>query len=368
MAFSSSARSAAAISDDDPAGLTVQAQISPLVARGRRDLLDRIGDFMMRHALEISSVNIAAVCGALSGANAPLGKAIAEREIGGQPIDQRWLDTVLRLDPETGARTEELEKLMDRFEYSLIRFGQTARSAAAEASDQRAGIDAEIAAMGGGDDVNDGGDAAPQMAQVIALSRSVLERVAAIESAMQQSQAETTQLRESLAKARAEADIDHLTGLPNRRAFERQLSSASLRAREEGEQVCIAFCDIDNFKIVNDRHGHDAGDRVLCALASVLNEAASHECFVARHGGEEFALLFHGVDIEAAFSRLDLMRRTMACRQLVNRDTGKPFGKVTFSAGLAEFDGEQDTRAVLARADAALYRAKQEGRNRIVSD
>ena len=91
---------------------------------------------------------------------------------------------------------------------------------------------------------------------------------------MARSEAETEQLRDSLAKARIEADVDHLTRLPNRRAFERRLISATLAARERGEPLSFAFVDVDHFKQVNDSHGHAAGDRVLCALAASLSEGA----------------------------------------------------------------------------------------------
>jgi diguanylate cyclase len=157
-----------------------------------------------------------------------------------------------------------------------------------------------------------------------------------------------------------------LTGLPNRRAFERRLVSAAIEARAKGEKLSLAFCDVDRFKLINDRHGHEAGDRVLCAVAQTLNEHAGDACFVARHGGEEFVLLFYGMDKEAARLRLDAIRCAQAHRQLMNRETGQPFGRITFSGGVAEVTEDADTRSALARADAALYRAKQDGRNRVM--
>ncbi len=332
---------------------------SPRVFEARRDLLERISTFALRHSLEVNGVNLATICGALSGSNVPLAKAFAAREISGDPIDQRWLDTLVRLDPETGGRMSELERLMDQLEYSLIRFAQTAKLAADETSEHRGAIDAQVTALGaaGGGEVD----------RVIGLSRAMLERVTQIESAMERSQNETLSLRKNLAKARMEADIDHLTGLPNRRAFERRLASANIEARAKGEHLCVAFCDIDHFKSVNDTHGHDAGDRVLCAVAGTLNDIASDDCFIARHGGEEFVLLFYGLAKDAALAKLDSIRRAMAVKALTNRETGRPFGKITFSGGVAEVTEQDDPRSALSRADAALYQAKQEGRNRILA-
>ncbi|MEO0590254.1 MAG: GGDEF domain-containing protein [Pseudomonadota bacterium] len=338
------------------------SDVSPRVLEARLDLLERIRAFAMKHSLDVNGPNLAAICNALSGSNAQLAEAFVTREISGEPIDQRWLDTLARLDPDTNDRIAELETLMDQLEYSLIRFAQTARSAADETSDHRGVLDQQISEM---DKAMSAGEGGAEVSRVIDLSRTMLESIASVEQAMERSQAETDSLRENLAKARMEADVDHLTRLPNRRAFERRLASAAAQARANGEPLCVAFCDIDHFKAVNDTHGHDAGDRVLCAVASTLNSLASDDCFVARHGGEEFVLLFHGLAKQAAFDKLDGVRRAMAVKQLMNRETGRPFGKVTFSGGLAELRDEGDPRDALAVADAALYQAKETGRNKI---
>lgn len=328
----------------------------------RRALLVRIAEFVEVHDLAVTASNLATICGGLSGSQPELAQAFTAREISGEPIDQRWLDTLARLDPDSHSRIDGLEALMDKLEYSLVRFAQTARSAQSETSDHRGALGAQIEAMA---EAELAPDAAGELARVIGLSRAMLARIERVESAMARSQDETERLRENLAKARMEADVDHLTGLPNRRAFERRLVSASLEARTKNEQLAIAFCDVDRFKLINDRHGHEAGDRILCAVAATLNENAGDACFVARHGGEEFVLLFYGMDKEAARAKLDSIRRMQAARQLMNRDTGQPFGKVTFSGGVAEVTEDADTRSALGRADAALYRAKEAGRNRV---
>jgi len=332
--------------------------------QARRDLLDRITHFFEKHDLNVTGPNLSAIGTALSGANAELAETFVSREISGELVDQRWLDTVTRLDPEIGARMHELEKLMDKMELSLMRFAQTAKSAKDKTSEHRGALDAHIQAIASKSrDVTLRGE----VKRVIDLSTAMLERITQVEEAMQRSQAETDELRNDLAKARVEADVDHLTRLPNRRAFERQLVSMTEEAQKAGVPLCVAFCDIDHFKLVNDTHGHEAGDRVLVAIASILNSKADDRHFIARQGGEEFVLLFYGLDKDEAWRELDAVRRAQAKRCLINRETGKPFGKITFSGGIAEVLGPDDTREALARADAALYRAKSEGRNRIAT-
>ena len=328
------------------------------------ELLGRVTDLMSRHKLPVTGENLAMICDALSGTKPKLMQALSERESSGEPINQRWLDTLARLDPAADDRTRALEKLSDKLEDALARFARSAKSAQDETCDGREALGAQINEFEASIPPSQkGGD----VDRVIGLSRAMLNRIEQVETAIERSQAETNKLRDNLAEARKEADFDHLTRLPNRRAFERRFESAAKDARSSGQPLCVAFCDVDHFKSVNDTHGHDAGDRILVAIASTLNEIATDGCFVARHGGEEFVLLFSGLDKEQAWRKLDGARRTMATRQLMNRETGKPFGKITFSAGLAEVADDSDARSALARADEALYQAKKEGRNRVIA-
>jgi diguanylate cyclase len=324
-------------------------------AEARRALLEKITEFFTRHELAVTPANMATVCGALSGSQPEFASALVRREAAGEPIDQRWLDTLARLDADGHSHIAALETLSEKLEYTLERFAETARDAQAETHDHRGAIGEQVEALG----------APAELTQVIDLSRAMLARIEEVEAAMARSEAEIDRLRDNLAQARTEADVDHLTRLPNRRAFERRLAAAAVEARTAGTPLTVAFCDVDHFKLVNDRHGHAAGDRVLCALAASFAEMAGESCYTARHGGEEFVLLFAGLDKEAAHGRLDAIRRALAARVLMNRDTGLPFGKITFSGGVAEVSDDADTRGALARADAALYRAKQQGRNRI---
>lgn len=328
----------------------------------RRELLARIGDFLAQHDLAATPDNLALITSALSASNGELASAFAARQMAGAPIDQRWLDTLDRLNPASARRTAELEQLVERLDDALMRFGQSARFAKDATSDHRGAIGAQISAMSQGQSP----DTAPlELGRLLDLAQGMLARLEQIERAMERSRAETEDLRRSLAEARLEADIDHLTALPNRRAFERRFVLAASTARARGEPLSVAFCDVDHFKLINDTHGHDAGDRVLRIIAASLGEHAGEDCFVARHGGEEFVLLMAGSDKLSALEKVDAMRRQLAARTLINRASGKPFGRITFSGGIAEVTESEDDRSALARADAALYRAKEEGRNRI---
>jgi diguanylate cyclase (GGDEF)-like protein len=147
-----------------------------------------------------------------------------------------------------------------------------------------------------------------------------------------------------------EALTDPLTGLPNRRAWDVQLAHAM---KSGGEPVAVAMFDIDRFKQFNDSNGHPAGDRLLREAAAAWKSEARADDFLARLGGEEFALLLMG-------------KATGAVHSLVERLRGRMPSNQTCSAGIA-IRAEGDTpEQLLARADRALYEAKKSGRDRTV--
>ena len=183
---------------------------------------------------------------------------------------------------------------------------------------------------------------------------------------MKRSEDEAQALRRELDKARHDAEIDHLTGLPNRRAFEAALDRHYREARQEADHLCVAFCDIDHFKRVNDTHGHDTGDRVIKAIGEALARISDDTCHVARHGGEEFVMLFRGKTTQEAWEKLDAVRENFGSRQFVNRANDNPIGKITFSGGIADVFAHKNPRDALKAADEALYEAKSGGRNQIV--
>lgn len=170
-------------------------------------------------------------------------------------------------------------------------------------------------------------------------------------------------LRQQRDELRQLADTDVLTGLPNRRAGLRQLSHLLEVARREGTPLAIGFLDIDLFKDINDRHGHEVGDQVLVAVARALRGAVRAQDEVVRMGGEEFLLLMPGLPRQIATARLERVRQRIADAGRGLQVEGLAF---TASIGLAQWRGAgDDLAALLRRADHAMYAAKREGRNRI---
>jgi diguanylate cyclase len=201
--------------------------------------------------------------------------------------------------------------------------------------------------------------------QIVDLTRTMIVKSRRFEFKLKRMDSEIGALRSRLDDARKDAMQDPLTGLPNRRAFLEKLTEAIKSAAENEQPLCIAYCDIDHFKAINDTYGHDVGDRVIQFIGKRIEENATSSMSVARYGGEEFVILFENCTLTDAFDQIDALRIDIGERRLVRRDSGDPLDKVTFSAGVAALHGAIDGPGLLKAADQALYRAKELGRNRV---
>ncbi|GIF23167.1 diguanylate cyclase (GGDEF)-like protein [Actinoplanes tereljensis] len=161
-----------------------------------------------------------------------------------------------------------------------------------------------------------------------------------------------SQVHDKARQLDAVAHIDALTALPNRRAWDLELSRRIAAARRHGSPVVVAILDLDHFKKYNDEHGHQGGDNLLSSAAAAWRGQLRPEDLLARYGGEEFGAIFDQ-------SKLADADRIIERLQAVN-----PLGQ-TFSAGAAQWNGSETAEELLARADVALYAAKAAGRNRV---
>ncbi|MBV9884524.1 MAG: diguanylate cyclase [Sphingomonadaceae bacterium] len=168
-------------------------------------------------------------------------------------------------------------------------------------------------------------------------------------------------LRDAL---RAMALLDPLTGLSNRRRLDVALQAQLREAEKSGRPLACLMLDLDHFKRINDSYGHEAGDAVLRSVGEVLGHAVRGEGMAFRHGGEEFLLLMPGISAKAAAERAEQIRERIEALQI--RQDGSDIGPVTCSIGIAAFPDHGTGDSLVHTADAALLRAKKQGRDRIV--
>ena len=175
-------------------------------------------------------------------------------------------------------------------------------------------------------------------------------------------------LRKNLEEVREESIMDQLTGIGNRRHFDRSLDKALLDHKHAKQPLSLILADIDNFKLFNDQWGHQTGDQVLRLVALAIKNNVKVTDNPCRYGGEEFAIILPNTSLAQAHSVADRMRMTVSKRDVVKRSTGDNLGKITISAGVAMMAPDDTPQSILHRADLCLYAAKNAGRDRVITE
>ncbi len=190
----------------------------------------------------------------------------------------------------------------------------------------------------------------------------------ALEERLTLSKSEISNLQQSLEAIRAESLTDPLTGLGNRKYFDRSIDMAVQNALATGEPLSLLMFDIDHFKSFNDSYGHLTGDQVLRLVGLSLKQTIKGQDITARYGGEEFAVVLPNTALRQALTVADHIRRAVMSKELKKKSTGEILGRVTISVGVSMLKPGDDTDSLIERADACLYAAKRNGRNRVICE
>ena len=199
-------------------------------------------------------------------------------------------------------------------------------------------------------------------------TREMQDTNKALEQRLTLSKSEINNLQQSLEAIRAESLTDPLTGLGNRKYFDRSIEMAVQTALANGEPLSLLMFDIDHFKSFNDSYGHLTGDQVLRLVGLSLKQTIKGQDITARYGGEEFAVVLPNTALRQALTVADHIRRAVMSKELKKKSTGEILGRVTISVGVSMLKPDDDTDSLIERADACLYAAKRNGRNRVICE
>ncbi len=204
--------------------------------------------------------------------------------------------------------------------------------------------------------------------QLVVSTREMRETNKALEDRLTLSKQEISNLQQSLEAIRAESLTDPLTSLGNRKYFDRAIAAAVQSAAASGESLSLLMLDIDHFKSFNDNYGHLTGDQVLRLVGMSLKQTIKGQDITARYGGEEFAVVLPATALRQALTVADHIRRAVMSKELKKKSTGEILGRVTISIGVSMLQPGDDTDSLIERADACLYAAKRNGRNRVICE
>lgn len=205
------------------------------------------------------------------------------------------------------------------------------------------------------------------LTSIVSDTKDMLERNRTLEQELDKSSHVMEELQRDLENVRREAMTDGLTNLANRKAFDNELRRIAEEATVTEGTFALLMVDIDYFKSFNDNYGHQVGDQVLRLVARTLTDGVKGRDVAARYGGEEFAIILPDTGLQAAVTVGNALRKAVATKDVVNRNTGDKLGRITMSVGCAEFSPGENLQDLIERADAALYTAKHNGRNQVAA-
>lgn len=267
-----------------------------------------------------------------------------------------------------GSFVADLDSLaMQRISGELQRMMVGMAESASRTGNQAGVYGEELQSLSAALNSGDGELLAPAVARIIASTAQMKESTQALELQVNDSQQEISRLKAELTRTRDDSFKDALTGVLNRKGFDKRLAEMLVQPLPEGHTHGLIMFDIDHFKAVNDAHGHVMGDRVLQALGEVLRSVVGNEgsYSVARYGGEEFAILMPDRSVVQCQQLAELVRSHTKAMKIRDRRTKEVVLTVTISAGVATMQVDDDAQTLTARADRALYQSKETGRDRV---
>lgn len=328
-------------------------------------LLKRVIAEMGQHDAPYSPITFAVWYEHFAGINPSLSQAMKacladNSRVGASQIERLYLDHLA--DPST----EAAQAAAAQVSLVMNNMARKAEATGRDAETYGQQLQGLSQALKDEDPARRGANLTPHLDQVASGTHRMQEAATALAQAVADGQAEIERLREALQRSRTEAITDPLTQLLNRKGFDEAMRNMLATPAPAGRAHCLVMLDIDHFKRVNDTYGHPVGDTVIQTLGVLLNRVAQEPgVSAARVGGEEFALLLPQGTVAQAAQMAQTVRSLVSATKIRKRGTQEVIASVTISAGVAALGTGDDAASLMATADAALYRSKTSGRDRV---
>lgn len=322
--------------------------------------LKKIVPLLTQHSIAANPINYAIFYDYVAGHNPNLTNAVNDLLNASQSFD---CDTSLKVYGQhiCNASLESFEKINHRIQKVIDQVSNNISDTRHKAEETNDSFQKKTAIL---ENISGSSSIRNILQEIILETQSLVVTSQAMQSQLNEANAEMEQLRSELAQVREIAITDGLTGLLNRRAFDQTLNE--IVKNVDSPQTCLSLLDIDHFKRVNDTHGHTVGDNVIKFVASLIKKYAHPHHHVARYGGEELAIIMPNTPQKEAIQIAENIRIEMEKSRLKRKTDNTPLGTITLSIGIAELKTGDDTESFVRRADKALYKAKESGRNQVV--
>ncbi|MEQ8663734.1 MAG: GGDEF domain-containing protein [Gammaproteobacteria bacterium] len=323
--------------------------------------LRRAVPLMSRQRVPVVPLNYAVWYEYVAGSNAALKDTIDGLLAAGETVDESRTTQLYQQYLETSDRSRveaahlAMKKLIETLTSSLDAAGSEVNRYEQSLNECAAQLAGDIAA----DELRD------LVSGLIESTQRMHDGSGALSRHLADSRAEADELRRELAQVRTEAQQDLLTGLANRKGFEVRLAELTASEDYAKRPHCLVMADIDKFKSINDTYGHLFGDKILKVVAKALANLTKGKDVAARFGGEEFIILLPDTELKGGRALAESIRAAIERGRVYNPKNGEEIRRITISLGVTELVPGEPIDSTIARADAALYRAKEGGRNRV---
>ncbi|MDO8846180.1 GGDEF domain-containing protein [Methylicorpusculum sp.] len=322
--------------------------------------LRQIIQLMSSHRISADPINYSVWYEYVTGSNKLLNQAIDDWRDKNEPFDQAFALELYKKFV-CSSSIEAFEKINNEFISLMNNTAQTVEASSLKASAATISFQEKSKLL---ENINSRDDLKQLLAEIVIETNGMTVTSQDLQSKLDKAKKEIEELRIELVQVKESASCDALTGLLNRGFFDTTLEH--LVKKNKYSKMCLTLLDLDHFKKVNDTYGHLVGDKVLKFTAKLIKQHTEDAHFAARFGGEEMAIIMPDTHIQKALTVAENIRATLEKSRLKRKDNSESIGVITVSIGIASLKPDDTVESLITRADEALYKAKDNGRNQVV--